>query len=180
MPVPRGGGVALVEALAGIVRDAGGALETEREVERIVVREGRATGVALAGGETIEATEAVIANVTPTQLYERLLDGTPAATAAKQPARRFRYGRAGMQIHMALKEAPKWVGDDRLGEDRDRPPDAGARRRLARRERGRPRAAARRGDDRLRPAHRRGSLARSRGRVDPLDPAPGAADARQG
>ena len=115
MPVPRGGGVALVEALAGIVRDAGGALETEREVERIVVREGRATGVVLAGGETIEATEAVIANVTPTQLYERLLEGTPSAAAAAAPARRFRYGRAGMQIHMALKESPKWAGDDRLG-----------------------------------------------------------------
>ena len=115
MPVPRGGGVALVEALAGIVRDAGGALETEREVERIVVREGRATGVVVAGGETVEATEAVIANVTPTQLYERLLEGTPAATAAAAPARRFRYGRAGMQIHMALKESPKWAGDERLG-----------------------------------------------------------------
>ena len=85
MPVPRGGGVALVEALAGIVRDAGGALETEREVERIVVREGRATGVVVAGGETIEATEAVIANVTPTQLYERLLEGAPAASRRQHP-----------------------------------------------------------------------------------------------
>ena len=114
MPVPRGGGVKLVEALAGIVRDAGGALETDREVERIVVREGRATGVVVAGGETIEATEAVIANVTPTQLYDRLLEATPAATAATASAHRFRYGRAGMQIHMALKEAPKWAGDERL------------------------------------------------------------------
>jgi len=40
MPVPRGGGVKLVEALAGIVRDRGGALETGKEVERIVVRGG--------------------------------------------------------------------------------------------------------------------------------------------
>jgi phytoene dehydrogenase-like protein len=113
MPVPRGGGVKLVEALAGIVTDAGGALETDRDVERIVVREGRATGVVVAG-ETIDAAEAVIANVTPTQLYERLLDGTPAAGAAAAPARRFRYGRAGMQIHMALGEPPKWAGDERL------------------------------------------------------------------
>jgi phytoene dehydrogenase-like protein len=115
MPVPKGGGITLVEALAGIVRDAGGALETEREVERVVVREGRAAGVLVAGGETIEATEAVVANVTPTQLYERLLDGAQAAAAAAGPARRFRYGRAGMQIHMALSEPPKWAGDERLG-----------------------------------------------------------------
>ena len=33
MPVPRGGGVKLVDALAGIMRDAGGACETGRQVE---------------------------------------------------------------------------------------------------------------------------------------------------
>ena len=115
MPVPRGGGVRLVEALAGIVGDAGGACETGREVERILVRDGRAAGVALAGGETVEAAEAVVANVTPTQLYGRLLaiDEVPAETA--EAARRFRYGRAGMQIHMALSEPPRWAGDERLG-----------------------------------------------------------------
>src|SRR5213076_752334 len=28
--------------------------------------------------------------------------------------RRFRYGRSEMQIHYALSEPPRWVGDDRL------------------------------------------------------------------
>jgi phytoene dehydrogenase-like protein len=115
MPVPRGGGVRLVEALAGIVRDAGGACETGRDVGRVLVREGRAAGVAVDGGETIEATEAVIANVTPTQLYGRLLDAAPVPAEAAEAARRFRYGRAGMQIHMALSEPPRWAGDERLG-----------------------------------------------------------------
>ncbi len=63
----------------------------------------------LAGGETIEAERAVIANVTPTQLYERLLDGP-----APEAARRFRYGRAEMQIHFALSEPARWDGDERL------------------------------------------------------------------
>ena len=71
MPVPVGGGVRLVEALAGIVRDAGGELRTSAEVERITVSGGRAAGVVLADGETIGATRAVIAGVTPTQLYGR-------------------------------------------------------------------------------------------------------------
>src|SRR5207245_9969280 len=53
MPVPRGAGVKLVEALAGIVRDAGGACETERTVERVLVTDGRATGVRTADGEEI-------------------------------------------------------------------------------------------------------------------------------
>ncbi|MGH3037416.1 MAG: phytoene desaturase family protein [Gaiellaceae bacterium] len=115
MPVPRGGGAKLVEALAGIVRDAGGACETERDVERVLVRDGRATGVELAGGGTVEAGEAVVANVTPTQLYERLLAGAAVPREASEAARRFRYGRAEMQIHMALSEPPRWAGDERLG-----------------------------------------------------------------
>jgi phytoene dehydrogenase-like protein len=114
MPVPRGGGVRLVEALAGIVRDAGGACETGRDVERILVREGHAVGVALAGGETVEAGEAVLANVTPTQLYGRLLAGVSIPAETAEAASRFRYGRAGMQIHMALSKPPRWAGDERL------------------------------------------------------------------
>src|ERR671936_167756 len=51
MPVPRGGGVKLVEALAGIIRGAGGTLETGREVERVLVAGGRATGVRTVDGE---------------------------------------------------------------------------------------------------------------------------------
>ena len=53
MPVPKGGGVELVEALAAIVREAGGELRTDAEVERILVADGRATAVRLAGGEAI-------------------------------------------------------------------------------------------------------------------------------
>jgi phytoene dehydrogenase-like protein len=115
MPVPRGGGVVLVEALAGIVGDAGGACETGKDVERILVRDGRAAGVVLAGGEVVEAGEAVVANVTPTQLHDRLLAGAPAEQEATAPARRFRYGRGAMQIHLALSEPPRWAGDERLG-----------------------------------------------------------------
>src|SRR5436190_2891531 len=63
MPVPRGGGVTLVDALAGMIEDAGGACETGREVERVVVERGVAVGV-VAGGETIEAARAVLASTT--------------------------------------------------------------------------------------------------------------------
>jgi phytoene dehydrogenase-like protein len=108
MPVPRGGGVKLVDALGGIVRDAGGVLETERGVERILVSGGRASGVRTADGEEIEATRAVLASVTPQQLYGDLL-GTDVPEA-----RRFRFGRGEMQIHFALSEPPSWTGDERL------------------------------------------------------------------
>jgi phytoene dehydrogenase-like protein len=109
MPIPRGGGARLADALVRLIRDHGGVCETGRDVERVLVRSGRAVGVRLADGETVEASRAVIANVTPTQLYERLLDGD-----APEAARRVRYGRADMQIHYALSEPPRWNGDERL------------------------------------------------------------------
>ncbi|MGH2934928.1 MAG: phytoene desaturase family protein [Gaiellaceae bacterium] len=109
MPIPRGGGARLADALVRLIRDHGGTCETGRDVERVVLRSGRAVGVRLADGQTVEASRAVIANVTPTQLYERLLDGD-----APEGARRFRYGRAEMQIHYALSEPARWDGDERL------------------------------------------------------------------
>ncbi|HTS73643.1 MAG TPA: NAD(P)/FAD-dependent oxidoreductase [Gaiellaceae bacterium] len=109
MPIPRGGGARLVDALVRLIADRGGACETGRDVEKVLVRDGRAAGVRLAGGDEVLARRAVIANVTPTQLYGRLLDGHA------ELGRRFRYGRSEMQIHFALSEPPRWEGDERLG-----------------------------------------------------------------
>jgi phytoene dehydrogenase-like protein len=114
MPVPKGGGVKLVDALAAIVTDAGGELRTGAEVERVLVSEGRATAVRLANAETVAAREAVVASVTPTQLYGRLLSGGHVAAGVARVAARYRYGRGEMQIHLALRERPDWYGDERL------------------------------------------------------------------
>jgi phytoene dehydrogenase-like protein len=115
MPIPRGGGARLVEALVRLIEDNGGTCETGRDVERVLVREGRAAGVRVVGGDELRASRAVIANVTPTQLYGRLLDGVVDTPAAER-GRRFRYGRSEMQIHFALSEPPRWEGDERLGQ----------------------------------------------------------------
>jgi phytoene dehydrogenase-like protein len=111
MPVPVGGGVRLVDALAGIVTDAGGSVRTGAHVERIVVSGGRAVGVVLTDGETVHADRAVVAGVTPTQLYSALL-GDAAPPEAEVAAARYRYGRAGMQIHIAMDEEPRWAGPE--------------------------------------------------------------------
>jgi len=109
MPIPRGGGARLVDALVRLIADHGGACDTGRDVERILVDDGRARGVLLTDGEEVRARRAVIANVTPTQLYGRLVEGHA------ELGRRFRYGRSEMQIHFALSEPPRWEGDERLG-----------------------------------------------------------------
>ncbi len=110
MPIPCGGGVRLVDALVRLIEDHGGACETGRDVERVLVRDGRAAGVRLTDGEEVVAEKAVIANVTPTQLYGRLVEGH------EELGRRFRYGRSEMQIHFALSEPPRWNGDERLAQ----------------------------------------------------------------
>jgi phytoene dehydrogenase-like protein len=53
--------------------------------------------------------------VTPTQLYGRLLDEADLPAEIARRGRRFRFGRAEMQIHFALSEPPRWAGDERLG-----------------------------------------------------------------
>jgi phytoene dehydrogenase-like protein len=114
MPVPRGGGAKLPAALVQLIRDRGGTCETGVDVERVLVQMGRAVGVRTTAGESVTAERAVIANVTPTQLYERLLDQGDVPSDLREAASRFRYGRSEMQIHFALSEPARWVGDERL------------------------------------------------------------------
>jgi phytoene dehydrogenase-like protein len=114
MPIPRGGGAKLADALVQLIRDHGGNCETGVDVERVLVQSGRASGVQVSGGETYTAERAVVANVTPTQLYERLLADAVVPASVRDAAGRFRYGRAEMQIHFALSEPARWDGDERL------------------------------------------------------------------
>src|SRR5207247_439049 len=94
-----------------LVEDNGGTCHTDADVERVLVRDGRATGARTTTGDVFTARRAVVCNVTPTQLYGRLLELEGEVAEA---GRRFRFGRSEMQIHYALSEPPLWDGDDRL------------------------------------------------------------------
>jgi phytoene dehydrogenase-like protein len=113
MPIPRGGGARLVDALARLIEDNGGSLHTGLDAERVLVFDGRANGVRTTGGEVFNARRAIVCNVTPTQLYGRLLELEDDVARA---GRRFRFGRSEMQIHYALSEPPRWDGDERLAQ----------------------------------------------------------------
>ena len=84
MPIPRGGGAKLADALVQLIRDHGGVCETGGDVERVLVRSGRAVGVRLADGETVEAERAV----------DRERDADAALRAAARRRRRAGAGRA--------------------------------------------------------------------------------------
>lgn len=111
--VARGAGnfVRAFEALLGELRVD---IRTGQPVERLLLTDGRVSGV-LCGDETIRARRAVLTSVTPTALYGDLLaEDAPVRPVIRDQARRYRYGRAAMQIHVALSAPLTW-NDDRLG-----------------------------------------------------------------
>ena len=116
MPIPRGGGARLADALVSLIRDRGGVCETGVEVDRVLVENGRASGVRTADGRSVGATRAVLCNVLPPALYGQLLADADVPAPVREGAERFRFGRSEMQIHFALSQPPRWDGDERLAQ----------------------------------------------------------------
>lgn len=112
-PMVRGGSAALVESFEKIITQGGGECRAGAHADRIVISAGTARGVLLRTGEAIRARVAVVCNVTPGQLYSGLLRDEPRADVHRADAARYRFGRAEMQIHLALDEPPQWP-DERL------------------------------------------------------------------
>ncbi|MCK9857468.1 NAD(P)/FAD-dependent oxidoreductase [Paenibacillus sp. ATY16] len=108
MPIPEGGSEKLAQALTRLVLDQGGTIVTSTRAERIVVKDGKAVAVQTAEGEKYHAKHAVVASTVPDQLYLSLLADTQVSPDIRSQAKRFRYGRGCVQIHLALSEAPKW------------------------------------------------------------------------
>ncbi|MTC69303.1 phytoene desaturase family protein [Providencia sp. wls1914] len=115
MPVVKGGSYRIVDAFAKVIEQHGGELRTNAHVEKIITqgsgKNSRATGVRV-NGQFIPASESVVCNVTPTQLYGGLLD--EVSPQVKQRAKGYRYGRGGMQIHFALSAPPPWCNPELL------------------------------------------------------------------
>ncbi|MCP4380811.1 MAG: NAD(P)/FAD-dependent oxidoreductase [Hyphomicrobiales bacterium] len=107
-PIAKGGAANAVKAFEGLIAEQGGKVRTGADVAEVLVTNGRASGVKLSGGETIEARRGVICSVTPTQLYGRLIPDAATDPAGKARAADYRYGKGSMQMHYALKSPPKW------------------------------------------------------------------------
>ena len=69
----KGGTGAISESIAGAARHFGAEIRTDAAVERVLVRNGRATGVALASGEEIAAS-VVVSGLDPRLTFTRLVD----------------------------------------------------------------------------------------------------------
>ncbi|MGW1044660.1 phytoene desaturase family protein [Streptomyces sp. NPDC002547] len=109
VPVVAGGARNFVQAFEALLGELGVHVFTGQSAERLLLTGGRVTGVAT-DGETIRARHAVLASVTPTALYGELLpQDAPVPPAIRDEAQRYRYGRAAMQLHVALSAPLGWL-----------------------------------------------------------------------
>lgn len=113
MPVVKGGGTQLVNALVALTESLGGRFIANAQVDQVLVENGKAVGVK-AGDITYKANKAVVCNVTPNQLYEQLLPAAHTPKTVKKAAQNYRYGRGAMQIHLALDSLPNWSDAEML------------------------------------------------------------------
>lgn len=108
-PMVAGGSDRIVAAFRSIIETRGGTIRTGAEVDRIATGNGAASGVLLKNGDALSARDAVVASVTPGQLYGRLLAETDSPAEVRADAAAYRHGRGEMQIHLALSEPPEWA-----------------------------------------------------------------------
>jgi phytoene dehydrogenase-like protein len=103
----RGGMGGLTEALAGAARDRGAEIRCEAEVASILVDDGRAAGVALAGGDEYYAP-IVASNADAHVTFLRLLDRSALPEAFVADVERISYASASLKINVALAELPNF------------------------------------------------------------------------
>lgn len=101
----RGGMGAVSESIAAAARAAGATIRTGAEVERILVRDGRAAGVILAGGEEILG-RIVVSNADPKRTFLRLLDEHELPPDFLAAVKGIRMEGCSMKINLALAGLP--------------------------------------------------------------------------
>jgi phytoene dehydrogenase-like protein len=103
----RGGMGGLTQALAAAARDLGAEVRCEVEVASILVRDGRVTGVALAGGDEFSAP-IVASNADAHVTFTRLLDPKLLPPDFMEAVGRISYESASLKINVALAELPSF------------------------------------------------------------------------
>jgi len=121
MARPRGGTGALTLALLNLVKSKGGVVLTDQHVEQILIDDGRAVGVRIAGGKEYRANKGVISNIDAKRLFLQMVD--PADLHSADPNLRERLERrivnnneTILKIDCALSEVPRFERFDHKDE----------------------------------------------------------------
>jgi phytoene dehydrogenase-like protein len=100
-----GGMGAITQAMAKECLARGVRIDTDAEVAQVLVKDGRAVGVALADGSEISASM-VVSNVNPKLLYQQLVPQDALDEDTKTRIARYRCASATFRMNVALSELP--------------------------------------------------------------------------
>jgi beta-carotene ketolase (CrtO type) len=101
--IVKGGMHRISHALARVLQAHGGEVRTGAKVEEILVENGRAVGVRLAGGETVRAGRVIASATDPRHLVLDLLGERHAGEEIAGKMRRYEWGESFFTIHLALE-----------------------------------------------------------------------------
>ncbi len=105
----RGGMGAISHALAGALQAAGGEIRTSAGVQQILVRDGKAVGVALDNGDEISAG-IVVSNLDARRTFTKVMDRKDLPTGIYDRARNFKIRGSSGKVNIALSGLPKFNG----------------------------------------------------------------------
>ncbi|MBI1407154.1 MAG: FAD-dependent oxidoreductase [Caulobacter sp.] len=103
-----GGMGAITQAMAAACREKGVEIRTGVGVAEVVVKDGRAVGVVTDSGERLLA-RAVVSNIHPRLLYQRLLDPAVLPADFNERITRYKSGSGTFRMNVALSELPKFT-----------------------------------------------------------------------
>ncbi|KAB7770053.1 phytoene desaturase family protein [Xanthomonas maliensis] len=103
-----GGMGAITQAMAASARAHGAQIRTGCAVQTVLVEHGRAVGVVTADGETLRA-RAVVANVNPKLLYQRLLRADDVPEGTRERIAHYRCGSGTFRMNVALSQLPEFT-----------------------------------------------------------------------
>jgi phytoene dehydrogenase-like protein len=101
----RGGMGAISKALAGAFQSFGGEIKTDAGVERVLVENGRVTGVALDNGDEYRA-ETVVSNLDPKRTFLKIMDENDLPPEVLKRARNFKIRGSSGKLNIALDGMP--------------------------------------------------------------------------
>ncbi|MFT4822910.1 MAG: phytoene dehydrogenase-like protein [Halioglobus sp.] len=105
----RGGMGAISHAIAGALRESGGEIRTDAGVRQIIVKEGRAVGVALDSGEEIFAST-IVSNLDAKRTFTKVMDKNDLPEGIYEKAENFKIRGSSGKVNIALSGLPKFTG----------------------------------------------------------------------
>jgi phytoene dehydrogenase-like protein len=110
----RGGMGSISNALAGALREHGGEIRTSSGVEKILVKNGKATGVVLENGDELYAG-IVVSNMDAKRTFTKCMDKNDLPPGIYEKAKNFKIRGSSGKVNIALSGLPKFnnVADNR-------------------------------------------------------------------